>query len=81
MKRNTSLRIGFLITGCQGTEALAFARRKRSSGAFTSGLTPQDRRHDLQLTTAVRVVLQVDLEHPHEQMSLGYFAHPPHEQT
>ena len=50
------------MTGCQGTEALAFARRKRSSGPFTSGLTPQDRRDDLQLTAAVRAVLQVQLE-------------------
>ena len=34
----------FSMTGCQGTEALAFARHKRSSGPFVSGLTPQDRR-------------------------------------
>ncbi len=54
------------MTGCQGTEALAFARRKRSSGPFTSGLTPQDRRDDLQLTAAVRALLQVEIEHPLE---------------
>ena len=56
------------MTSCQGTEALAFARRKRSSGPFTSGLTPQDRRDDLQLAAAVRAVLQVELEHPFEQL-------------
>ena len=50
------------MTGRQGTEALAFARRKRSSGPFASGLTPQDRRDDLQLATAVRAVLQVEFE-------------------
>ena len=49
------------MTGCQGTEALAFARRKRSSGPFASGLTPQDRRDDLQLAAAVRAVLQAQL--------------------
>ncbi len=32
----------FSITGRQGTEALAFAWRKRSSGPYASGLTPQD---------------------------------------
>ena len=52
----------FSITGCQGTEALAFARRKRSSGPFASGLTPQDRRDDLQLAAAVRAVLEVEVE-------------------
>ena len=50
------------MTGCQGTEALAFARRKRSSGPYTSGLIPQDRRDDIQLTTTVRAVLQVEIE-------------------
>jgi hypothetical protein len=53
----------FSITGCQGTEALAFARRKRSSGPSTSGLTPQDGRNDLELAAAVRTMLQVELEH------------------
>jgi hypothetical protein len=50
------------ITGGQGAEALAFARHKRSSGPFVSGLTPQDGRDDLQHTAAVRAVRQVDLE-------------------
>jgi len=51
------------MTGRQGTEALAFARRKRSSGPFTSGLTPQDGRNDLELPgAAVRAVLHVDVE-------------------
>jgi len=50
------------ITGCQGTEALAFARRKRSSGLSTSGLTPQDGRNDLEPAAAVRAMLQVELE-------------------
>ena len=44
------------MTGCQGTEALA------------TGLTPQDRRDDLQLTATVRAVLQVEIEHPLEQL-------------
>jgi hypothetical protein len=48
----------FSITGYQGTAALALARRKRFSGPFTSGLTPLDRRDDLQLAAAVRAVLQ-----------------------
>ena len=54
----------FSMTGRQGTEALAFARRKRSSGPFTSGLTPQDGRDDLQLPgAAVRAPLHVDVKH------------------
>ena len=56
------------MTGRQGTEALAFARRKRSSGPFASGLTPQDRRDDLQLAAAVGAVFHVDLEDPLEQL-------------
>jgi hypothetical protein len=53
----------FSITGCQGTEALAFARHKRSSGPFVSGLTPQDGRNDLQFAaTAVGTVLHVDVK-------------------
>jgi hypothetical protein len=52
----------FSITDCQGTEALAFARNKRSSGPFVSGLTAQDGYNDLELTAAVLAVLHVDLE-------------------
>jgi len=44
-----------------GTEALAFAKHKWSSGPFVSGLTPQDRRDDLQLAAAIRAMLHIDL--------------------
>lgn len=65
----------FSITGCQGTEALALARRKRSSGPFTSGLTPQDRRDDLQLAAAVGAVFQVDLESEASAKANFYSSH------
>ena len=53
----------FSITGRQGMEALAFARRKRSAGPFAFGLIPQDGRDDLQFpAAAVRAVLHVDVE-------------------
>ena len=61
-----------MITGRQDTEALAFARHKRSSGPFVSGLTPKDGRADLQFPgAAVGAALHVDVEHPREQPSPG----------
>ena len=51
----------FWITGRQGTEALAFARHKRSLGPFMSGLTPQDGCDDLELADAtVRAIAPSD---------------------
>ena len=61
----------FSITGCQGTEALAFARHQRSSGPLTSGDPPQVGRDDLALAAAVRAVRHVDLEHALEPPSSG----------
>ena len=56
------------MTGRQGTQALAFARRKRFFGPFASRLTPQDGRDDLERAgAAVRAVLHVDVEDAFEQ--------------
>ena len=57
------------MTGRQVTQALAFARRKRSCGPFASRLTPQDGRDDLERAgAAVRAVLHVDVEDAFEQL-------------
>ena len=58
----TQVREDLLDDRRQGQEALAWSRHKRSSGPFVSGPTLQDRSDDLQLTAAVRAVLEVDLK-------------------